>query len=102
YRKPSNEKAQLLELPPAIDLMEIERINAGCSLARDLVNTPASDMSPADLANVAVTLAQKFDASCRVYVGDELLANKFPAVHTVGRASHVAPRLIDIQWGDPS
>ncbi|HYM34363.1 MAG TPA: leucyl aminopeptidase family protein [Steroidobacteraceae bacterium] len=102
YRKPSNEKAQLLELPRTVELGEIERINAGCSLARDLVNTPASDMSPADLANAAVTVAQKFNATNRVYVGDELLTDKFPAVHAVGRASHVAPRLIDIQWGNPS
>lgn len=102
YRKPGNERAQLLELPKSVDLAEIERLHAGCSLARDLVNTPASDMSPADLAHAAITLAKKFDAAHRVYVGDELLADGFPAVHAVGRASHVAPRLIDVHWGNPA
>jgi leucyl aminopeptidase len=102
YRKAAAEKAQLLELPPAVDVADIERINTGCILARDLVNTPASDLSPAALADVALALAQKYSASSRVYVGDVLLVDKFPAVHAVGRASSVAPRLIDIQWGNPT
>ena len=102
YRKPATEKAQLLELPRSIDLSDIERLNTALSLARDLVNTPASDMSPADLANAALDVAKKFSASSRVYVGDELLVDRFPAVHAVGRASLIAPRLIDLQWGDPS
>ena len=100
YRRPTGERAQLLELPRTIDLTELDRIHAGCSLARDLVNTPASDMTPADLANVATAVAEQFGATHRVYVGDELLVDGFPAVHAVGRASHVAPRLIDFQWGD--
>jgi leucyl aminopeptidase len=102
YRKLGGERAQLLELPESIALTEIDRLHASCSLARDLVNTPASDMSPADLANAALAVAKKFDATTRVYVGDELLVDNFPAVHAVGRASHVAPRLIDMQWGHPA
>jgi len=102
YRKSSNERAQLLELPQGADLAEVERLHAACSLARDLVNTPASDLSPAELANVAAATAQKFNAAVRIYVGDELLIDGFPAVHAVGRASHTPPRLIDMQWGDPA
>lgn len=104
YRKTSAEKSQCLEVgnavANAVDLAEIARINAGCNLARDLVNTPASDMSPVELAEAALTIAQRFGAKSRVYVGDELLANNFPLVHAVGRASHIAPRLIDFEWGD--
>jgi leucyl aminopeptidase len=100
YKKSSNEPVQTLELPAGIDVADVERVQAGCSLARDLVNTPANDLSPADLAAVAANLAKKYDATLRVVVGDELLAEKFPAIHAVGRASHVAPRLIDLQWGD--
>ena len=102
YRKTGNDRAQLLELPKSIDLRELERLHAGCCLARDFVNTPAGDLSPADLANVALDLAKKFDAEYKVYVGDELLLDGFPAIHAVGRASHVAPRLIDFHWGNPS
>jgi leucyl aminopeptidase len=102
YRKMGPERSQTLELPHGVDAAEITRLSAACGLARDLVNTPASDMSPEELAGAATTLARRFNASSRVYVGDELLAEKFPAVHAVGRASAVAPRLIDLQWGDPS
>src|SRR5882724_9361823 len=55
YRKAATEKSQTLEVAVSIDLSAIERLNAGCVLARDLVNTPAADMSSADLAVAAVT-----------------------------------------------
>jgi leucyl aminopeptidase len=102
YRKAPGEKSQLLELGREVDAEEIIRIDSGCSLARDLVNTPASDMSPTHLALAALAAANKFGAKSRVYVGDELLANNFPAVHAVGRASDTEPRLIDIEWGNPA
>jgi leucyl aminopeptidase len=102
YRKGNSEKSQLLETAGSVDLDEVARINSGCNLARDLVNTPASDMSPVELAAAALALAEKYSAQSRVYVGDELLANNFPAVHAVGRASHAPPRLIDFTWGNPS
>jgi leucyl aminopeptidase len=34
-------------------------------------------------------------------LGDDLLAEGFPAIHAVGRASTEAPRLIDVAWGHP-
>jgi leucyl aminopeptidase len=101
YRKAPSEKSQLLEIDNSTDAEEVMQINAGCSLARDLVNTPASDLSPVHLASAAQAVAQKFGAKSRIYVGDELLANNFPAVHAVGRASHTEPRLIDLEWGNP-
>src|SRR3546814_13419289 len=36
----------------------------------------------------------------RSIVGDELLEQNFPSIHAVGRASHRAPRLIRLDWGD--
>ncbi len=36
----------------------------------------------------------------RVIVGDELLAENYPTIHAVGRASTRPPRLVDIVWGD--
>ena len=69
-------------------------------LGRDLINTPAEDMGPEDLAAAAETLADRSDATCEIIVGDDLLAQNYPSVHTVGRASHRPPRLIDIRWGE--
>ncbi|NJN51967.1 MAG: leucyl aminopeptidase family protein, partial [Gammaproteobacteria bacterium] len=69
------------------------------TLVRDLINTPAADMLPSDLANESEALAARFDARCEITVGDALLAENFPTIHAVGRASTNAPRLIDIRWG---
>ena len=77
-------------------------LRAATTLARDLVNTPANDMSPEALAQAAVDLARRYDARHRVVIGDELLKMRFPAVHAVGRAAAVAPRVFDFEWGDPS
>lgn len=74
----------------------------GSFLARDLINTPAADMAPSELAEAASALAATHDASCTVLVGDELLLENYPAIHAVGRASINYPRLIDLSWGDES
>jgi leucyl aminopeptidase len=71
-------------------------------LVRDLVNTPTEHMGPADLQAVAEAMAKAHGASCRSFVGDDLLEHNFPTIHAVGRASHRAPRLIELEWGDPA
>jgi leucyl aminopeptidase len=81
----------------------IERANAVAEavfLARDLINTPASDLGPAELAEAAGDVAPRFGAACRTIVGEELLEQNFPAVHAVGQASARPPRLIDLAWGE--
>lgn len=71
-------------------------------LVRDLVNTPASDMGPAQLADAARHMAKPRGARVSVIEGDALLKAGYPAIHAVGRASAQAPRLIDLTWGDES
>jgi leucyl aminopeptidase len=71
-------------------------------LGRDLINTPASDMAPADLEAAARVLAERHGADISVVVGDDLLAKNFPLIHAVGRASPRQPRLIDMTWGPKS
>jgi len=101
YRKAPGEKEVSVYVGTQIDVPEVVRLNAACSLARDLVNTPANDMSPAQLADAALAVARRYGATAKTYVGDELLTNNFPTIHAVGRAGAVAPRLIDFQWGNP-
>ncbi len=72
------------------------------SLARDLINTPANDMGPEELAAAARQLAERFGATFNCIVGDDLTRQNFPLIHAVGMASARAPRLIDLSWGDPS
>ena len=76
-------------------------------LVRDLVNTPAEDMGPAQLELEARALvkafgAKAFGAELHVVAGDTL-ERDYPMIHAVGRAAarHHAPRLIELTWGDP-
>ena len=69
------------------------------ALVRDLINTPAGDLLPGDLFEAARSLADRFGAECSSITGDELVANGYPAIHAVGRASTDPPRLIDLRWG---
>ena len=101
YRK-HDDKELKLELPGNVDGDDLGRIVEGVCLARDLINTPANDMGPAELEEAARTLAGRHGAHARSIVGDDLLAERFPLVHTVGRAAARVPRLIDIIWGDPA
>ncbi len=88
-----------LVAPEGIDAARLEAIAAGEALARDLINTPASDMGPDELEATARHLAEEFGASCDVISGEALLDGNYPMVHAVGRASPRTPRLIDLRWG---
>jgi len=86
--------------PKAIEetLAEVAAVN----LVRDLVNTPAEDMGPAQLEEQAESIAKAQGADFRVTQGDTL-EREFPMVHMVGRAaarSH-SPRMIELEWGNP-
>ncbi len=88
-------------VPPAgVDVARLQAIVAGETLTRDLVNTPASDMGPAELQQAFEALAARFGAQVQATVGDDLLAANFPMIHAVGRASTRAPRLLDMRWGE--
>jgi leucyl aminopeptidase len=69
------------------------------ALVRDLVNTPASDMGPSQLAQAVYSIADRYAANTHVIVGDDLLAENYPTIHMVGRAAADSPRLIDMKWG---
>ena len=99
YRK-GDDKDVRLELSSGIDGNEIASILEGVWLARDLINTPANDMGPAEIGEAARTLAARHGASVKVTTGDDLVRDNFPLVHAVGRAAERAPRLIDMTWGD--
>jgi leucyl aminopeptidase len=102
YRKGPVVQENRLLLPPEVDRAEVERIHAACSLARDLINTPASDMNPVHIADAITQTGEAYGARTRIVSGDALLEAGFPAIHSVGRASAIAPRLVDLTWGDPA
>ena len=97
YRSGSGPVARLVA-PAGIDAAEVERIAAAVAFGRDLVNTPANDMGPAEIEAAARSLAGCHGAAIAVTDG-EALATGFPLIHAVGAASPRAPRLIDLTWG---
>jgi leucyl aminopeptidase len=88
--------------PDGVDAADVSRMAEAAILARDLINTPANDMGPAELAEAASEVAVRFDARFGCIVGDDLVQQNFPLIHAVGMASTRAPRLIDFSWGDPA
>ncbi|MCD7098005.1 leucyl aminopeptidase family protein [Stenotrophomonas sp. MMGLT7] len=96
YKRPLREPAQLLATPAP----EVATLIDACLRVRDWVNTPTEDMGPEQLEQAARELAQAHGAQVAVISGDELLQRNFPTIHAVGRASHRAPRLIELNWGD--
>jgi leucyl aminopeptidase len=92
--------AALLKAPEGCDAARLEIIAEGEWLTRDLVNTPAADMGPAELQEAFEALARRHGAATRAVCGDELLEHNLPLIHAVGRASDRAPRLLEMFWGD--
>jgi leucyl aminopeptidase len=90
----------VLVIPPKAHLAYAEAAAAATSSARDLINTPANDMGPAELADAAADLATRFGASSSIIIGDELRARDFHLIHGVGAGSPRQPRLIDMRWGN--
>jgi len=98
YRAARTEELAQLEPPAGIDHAALMRTVEALTLARDLINTPASDLGPAELAAAVRAVAERHAGTVREWVGDELLAANFPAIHAVGRASARAPRLIELRF----
>ena len=97
----ASERPVRLLLPEKVDLDEVMRIQAACTLARDLINTPASHLGPEQLAAAVAGVGERYGAVVRLYIDAELQEG-FPAVHAVGRASGSAPRLVEFHWGNPA
>jgi leucyl aminopeptidase len=97
YRKAAGVESQLV-CPPRVDRAEVLATAEAHYLVRDLVNTPSSDMGPAELAAAARAVARTHKAAFRVIAGKQL-ERQFPMIAAVGRASPRAARLIDFTWG---
>jgi leucyl aminopeptidase len=100
YRAPSTSPRAALVPPAEADLVYAQCAANATAFARDLINTPANDLGPAELAAAAAELATRCGARCKILTGEELKARDYPLVYAVGSASAREPRLIDLRWGD--
>jgi leucyl aminopeptidase len=101
YKQPKRGFARLA-WPDEADRATVTALAEAITLVRDLINTPAEALGPAELAEAVETAGSRFGATVRQIVGDTLLAQNYPLIHAVGRGSARAPRLIDLIWGDPA
>ena len=101
YKKAGGDTgARMLLSSELAAVSEAVKLAEATALVRDLVDTPAADLGPGELAEAVAVQARAFGAACHVIKGEALLEANFPAVHAVGRAASRAPRLIDLSWGD--
>ncbi|HRD77355.1 MAG TPA: leucyl aminopeptidase family protein [Hyphomicrobiaceae bacterium] len=99
YKSAEADPLAVLKTPRGVNRENVLSAIEAVWIGRDLINTPANDMGPAELEAAARDLARRHDAQASVIIGDDLLARNFPLIHTVGRASPRAPRLIELTWG---
>jgi len=103
YRRDPVEEGPRILLTKDVKAIEPALAEASATaLVRDLVNTPAEDLGPAQLEQAATVIAKAHKAELKITSGDAL-ERDFPMVHAVGRAagrSH-APRMIELHWGNP-
>ncbi len=105
YRFDRYKSGKSLELPSLVWPRNADRkrtnamVEAIC-LVRDLINIPAEDMGPTQLAKAARELGRRYSATVDVITGKALLDQNYPTIHAVGRASDDEPRLIELRWGN--
>jgi leucyl aminopeptidase len=95
--QPKPSPAAGLVTPAGCDADYAQSAAAAIGFARDLVNTPANELGPAELAAAAAELAREFGGECTITEGEPLRAG-YPLVHAVGQGSARAPRLVDCRW----
>jgi leucyl aminopeptidase len=93
-------KARRLVLPEGANRASVLRKAQAIWFSRELINLPANDCAPRNLAEALSDLGQTFGASVSTVAGDALLAENFPLVHAVGRASDREPCFSTLTWGD--
>ena len=103
YRKAPTEGPRVLLTGDPARIDETVRMAQAVARVRDLVDTPASDLGPAELEGEVATLASAHGATMTVARGRELEAG-YPMIHAVGQAAAKGrePRLIELEWGNPA
>jgi leucyl aminopeptidase len=66
-------------------------------MVRDLINTPANILGPVELADFAVSLADRYGALSEVFA-DAALEEAYPTIAAVGRGSARPSRVVIFRW----
>ena len=101
-KKDSEPGPKVLVTGEAARIDQSVRLAEATALVRDLVDTPAGDLGPAELEQAVRDQLAQLKAEVRVTSG-HALAEGYPLIQAVGAAAsrERAPRLIEAEWGDP-
>jgi leucyl aminopeptidase len=101
YRSRADTAARPRLLPiEGVDQRYVAAATSAVGWARDLINTPANDLGPAELEQEAMGLAQRLGGELRVVNGADLTRG-YPLIAAVGQGSPRAPRLLDLRFPRP-
>ncbi|MBJ7536029.1 leucyl aminopeptidase family protein [Rhodomicrobium vannielii ATCC 17100] len=89
-----------LVLPEGVDRAAVIARAQAVWFARELINIPANDLGPSDLADAFASMARVFKAEVKILRGAAFLEKNFPLLQTVGRASTREPCLAELHWGN--
>lgn len=98
YKK-NAKKFPRLVWPKNVDKARVESFIQSISLIRNLINLPANDLGPVELADAAKKIAFAKKATIKITEDKKLLTANFPMIYAVGDSSERRPRLIDMTWG---
>ncbi len=103
YRRGEPQGARVLLTGEPARIEEVVQLAGATALVRDLVDTGASDLGPAELEAIIEGMGKAQGATVTVTRGDAL-AEGYPMIYAVGQAASKdrAPRLIELEWGDPT
>ncbi len=90
-----------LLVPEGADLSYAQAASEAIAVARDLINTPANELGPQELAAAARDLSAQYHGECTIISGEQL-AREYPLIAAVGAGSARAPLLVDCRWPRPS
>jgi leucyl aminopeptidase len=89
--------ANALIAPRGADHRYAHAAAAAMGWSRDLINAPANQFGPEELAAAALELTAEHGGESLVHTG-ESLAREYPLIAAVGAGSARPPRLIDCRW----
>jgi leucyl aminopeptidase len=87
--------------PASAALERGARVGEAVNLARDLANTPAGDLPPARLAEIAVEVAERAGLGVEVWDEARIAAEGLGGLAGVARGSEQPPRLIRLTYEPP-
>lgn len=98
YRSSDKTLGPRLSVPKLVDVNSLVSELTALNRARDLINTPANELGPQELAERVRDVAQLYGAELHVTAG-ERLRRDFPLIAAVGQGSGRLPCLLDLRWG---